>query len=523
MQQKISKLFNGENSVRSASVILVITLALSNILGLLRDHLLARYIETSNLDVYFASFRIPDLVFNFLILGAIFSALVPVFSDYRAKNEIKEAWKIVNTVLNLAVILMIASAILIYFLMPYLVYIVVPDFPAEKIAQTVKLSRIIMLTPIFFSASYIVSGVLNSYNRFFAYSLAPLVYNLSIIAGIVILGKSKGVEGVAYFVVIGAMLHLLIQIPSVIKIGFKYQWITDYKNKAVQKIFKLMLPRTVGLGANQILLLVYTSIASYLAAGSISAFNFANNIQTVPTVVFGGSMATAIFPTLTMAISKSENDKFCFYLNKTIRTISYILIPISIIIFLLRAQIIRLVLGAGYFAWADTTATAATLGYFSLSLLPQGLIPLFARAFYATKDTKTPMYIGLVSTAMGILFAVLLTPTYSVAGLAMAFGVSSLLNAMLLYIGLQRISCYKPDKKILVSFIKILTISLIMAIVLQFSKHFIDDYVNMSTFFGVLTQSISAFIIAVLSYVLLSKLTGLEELNWVFKRGGKDV
>jgi putative peptidoglycan lipid II flippase len=400
---------------------------------------------------------------------------------------------------------------------------VVPDFPADKIAQTVRLSRIIMLTPIFFSASYIVSGVLNSYNRFFAYSLAPLVYNLSIIAGILFFGKSKGVEGVAYFVVIGALLHLLIQIPSAIKIGFKYQWVLDYKNKAVRKIFKLMLPRTIGLGANQILLLVYTSLASYLAAGSISAFNFANNIQTVPTVVFGGSMATAIFPTLTMAISKSENDKFCFYLNKTIRTISYILIPISIIIFLLRAQIIRLILGAGYFAWADTTATAATLGYFSLSLLPQGLIPLFARAFYATKDTKTPMYIGLISTVIGIIFAVLLTPTYSVAGLAMAFGVSSFLNAILLYIGLQKISCYKPDKKILSSLIKIIIISFVMAVALQFSKHFVDDFVNMNTFIGVLTQAVSAFFVSVVLYLILSKVTGLEEFNWVLKRGSKDV
>lgn len=518
MRYKLSKLFNGENSVRSASVILIITLALSNVLGLIRDHLLARYFETSVLDVYFASFRIPDLVFNFLILGAIFSAFVPVFSDYKAKNDLKEGWHIVSTLINISVIALSFCALLVYFLMPHLVYLVVPDFPAEKIMQTVRISRILMLTPIFFSVSYIVSGVLNSYNRFFAYSLAPLFYNLSIIIGILVLGKKIGIEGVAYFVVLGSFLHLMIQIPSINKIGFKHKWSFDYKNSAIKKIITLMLPRTIGLGANQILLLAYTSIASYLAAGSISAFNFANNIQTVPTVVFGSSMATAIFPTLTNAISSSENDRYCFYLNKTIRTVSYLLIPISIIIFLLRAQIIRLILGAGYFAWADTTATAATLGYFSLSLLPQGLIPLFARAFYAIKDTKTPMYIGLISTAMGILLAYLLTPTYSVAGLAMAFGISSYLNAILLYISLTKISCYRPDN-ILPSFAKVILISLVMALVLQFSKHLLDDFVNMNTFIGVFTQTILSFIFSVFSYLFLSKIFGLEEINWAIKRG----
>ncbi len=521
MVRRISKFFHSENSVRFASLLLIITLALSNVLGLLRDHLLARFIETNYLDVYFAAFRIPDLIFNCLILGAIFSALVPIFSDYKAKGEIKEAWHIVNTMLNIAVIAMIISAIIMYFFMPYLIYLAVPNFPKEKIVQTVMLSRVLMLTPIFFAASYIVSGVLNSYNRFVAYSFAPLVYNLSIIIGIVIFGKTLGVTGVTYFVVLGSFLHLLIQIPSFIKLGYKYKFSLDYNNKAVKKIIKLMIPRTIGLGANQILLLVYTSIASSLASGSIAAFNFANNIQTVPTVVFGGSIATAVFPTLTAAASASDDDKYCKYLNKTIRTISYTLIPISVLFILLRAQIVRLILGAGYFAWTDTRATASTLGFFALALLPQGLIPLFARAFYAIKNTKTPMYAGLFSAAIGILLAYLLVPYFNVGGLALAFSISSFVNAILLYYQLTQTACYRPDKTFLSSMLKILLITFVTSVLMQLSKHLFSRFVNMETFVGLLTQTFLVILVSAAIYLLLSKLLKLDELRWVLKRGIK--
>lgn len=518
MVKTLSKIFHSQNSIRAASLLLVVTLALSNVLGLFRDHFLARYISTANLDVYFASFRIPDLIFNFLILGAIYSALVPIFSDLKAKGDMQHAWKVVNVILNVFMLAMAFSAIVIYILMPYLVKIIVPDFTTDKMSQMIKLSRMLMLTPLFFSASYVISGVLNSYNRFVAYSFAPLLYNLSIITGILILGPSMGIEGIVYFVLIGSILHLLIQLPTAFKLGFKYQVILDLKDKAVLSVFKLMIPRTVTMGISQILLLIFTSIASALATGSISAFNFANNIQTVPTVVFGSSMATAIFPTLTEAASISNNEKFCNYMNKTIRTISYLIIPISVAMYLLRAQIIRLILGSGQFAWNDTTATAQTLGFFALSLLPQALIPLFSRGFFAVKDTKTPMYMGILSTVIGIMFAYLLAPKYGVGGLALAFGISSYLNAILLYFGLIRIPCYSPDREFLPSIVKIVLISLIMAVAMQFSKHFFSNYINMSTFIGVFEQSVLVIIISIVVFLILSKIFKLEELDWAIKR-----
>ncbi len=265
MVDKFKSFVNSKNSVRGASIILVITLTLSNILGLLRDRFLATYIPTSELDIYFASFRIPDLIFNFLILGAISSAFIPIFCDLKSKDDKRESWDLTNSLMNIGVLILIFLAIIAYFLMPYLTKLVVPNFDAERMAKTVELSRLLMLTPIFFSISYFLSGVLNSFNRFVTYSIAPLVYNLSIIVGAIIVGPTIGIKGVIYFVILGSILHFLVQIPTARNLGYRYKFIFDYANKNVQKVVKLMIPRTIGLGMNQIMLLVYTAIASAIA------------------------------------------------------------------------------------------------------------------------------------------------------------------------------------------------------------------------------------------------------------------
>jgi putative peptidoglycan lipid II flippase len=508
-----------------ASAILLITLTISNVLGMLRDHFLASYIPTSQLDIYFAAFRIPDLIFNFLILGAITSAFIPVFCDFISNNKMEEGWKVTSILLNIAAVIMIFAAIVLFFLMPYLTPLVVPDFSFEKMQKTTELARILMLTPIFFSASYIFSGVLNSFNRFVAYSFAPLVYNLSIILGTFILGRNIGIIGVVYFVIIGAVLHMLIQLPSLFKLGFKYTFSFDYKNASIKKIIRLMLPRTIGMGVNQLMLLVYTAIGSALAIGSISAFNFANNIQTMPVVVLGTSFATAVFPTLTTAFTKNETDKFVFYLNRTIRTVSYLLIPTSVAFILLRAQIIRLILGSGSFGWSDTKATALALGYFSLSLLAQGLIPLLARAFYAMKNSKTPMYISIITVAVSIAIAYPLAQKMGVAGLALSFTIGSYINLILLYVLLVAKYRGMLSNKVINSVIKIVIISAITGFIAREGMLYFANLVNMNKFIGVLEQTLLTLALGFVIFVALSYVLKLEEISWALKRkiNGKEI
>lgn len=516
--KKVLHYFSKENSVRGASILLMATLALSNILGLFRDRFLTKNISTYNLDIYYASFRIPDLIFNFLILGAITSAFIPVFSDFVAKKKIKEGYKVTNSLLNAAVLAMTVSAIVLYILMPYLMHLIVPKFESDRMELAIRYSRLIMLTPIFFSVSYILSGVLNSFNRFFAYSLAPLFYNLSIIIGAAFFAPKYGLIAVIYAVIIGSVLHILVQLPSAIKLGFRYQPVMDLTDKATKRIIKLMIPRTIGMGVNQIMLVVYTAISSSLAVGSISAFNLANNIETMPVVVLGTSFATAVFPTLTAKVAENDKEGFSFYFNRSMRSIAFLLIPSTVLFILMRAQIVRLILGSGKFGWDDTKKTALTLGFFSVSLLAQGLIPLIARGFYALKNTRTPMYISVVTVVFSIILGYPLATSMGVSGLALAFSIGSFINAIILFYYLAKIYPEIVDIDVLYSYIKISIISLIMGIMVWATLHFMTNYVDMNRFIGVLTQTIVATIVGLIAYFAISHVFESDEMKWALTR-----
>lgn len=518
MVKRISGLFSKENSVRGASIILIITLTLSNILGLFRDRFLAKNIATSNLDIYYASFRIPDLIFNLLILGAITSAFIPIFTDYIAKKETEEGYRVTNSLINIAVLFMIVFAIILGIFMPYLMPLIVPKFDAARMQETVKYSRLIMLTPIFFSISYIVGGVLNSFKRFVAYALAPLFYNVAIIFGAAFLAPKYGLSAVVYCVIVGSFLHLIVQLPSVMKLGFRFQAVFEWRHKAIKRIVRLMIPRTIGMGINQIMFIAFTAIASSLVAGSIAAFELSNNIMTMPVVVFGTSFATAVFPTLTSKIAEGDKVGFSFYLTRSVRSIAFLLIPSSIIFILLRAQVVRLILGSGKFDWEDTRRTALTLGFFSFSLVAQGLIPILARAFYALKNTRTPMYISIVAAVISISFGYPLARSYGVAGLALAFSIGSFVNVSILYYYLQKRFPDIWNRTVINSFLKIIGISLVMGFCIWASLHIVANYVDMSRFFGVLTQALIALAVGFIAYLGLSRIFDLDEMKWAITR-----
>lgn len=508
---KIKNMINGENSFKGASVILIITLFLSNLLGVFRDHFLAQKIPTSLLDTYYAAFRLPDLIFNLLILGAISSAFIPVFTSYISQKKDKEAWQIVNAFLNLAIVGLIITSLVLLFLLPYLIPLLVPKFDPEKQELTLRLSKILLLSPILFGISYIFSGILNSFKRFLVYSLAPLIYNLSIIFATIFLTDKYSVFGVAFGVIVGAFLHMLIQLPSVYNVGFRFRFVWDLANQGVRRITKLMLPRTIGLGSQQILLIVYTAIASTLGGGAVSIFNLADNIQTMPIVVFGTSFATAVFPTLSETASLQNQDRFCFYFNRTLKMIIFLLIPLSVGIILLRTQIVRLILGSGHFGWEQTILTAQTLGYFAISLVAQGLLPLLARAFYALQNTKTPMYIGIISSLFAIILAYILSKKLGVPALALAFSLGSFLNAILLYIFLRKKIDISKEKENLFFLIKVIFISAIMAIFIQIIKYNIAPMVDMHRFWGILVQITASSIVGVIVYYILAWLFKLDE------------
>jgi putative peptidoglycan lipid II flippase len=518
MFKRIKKVFISENSIRGASLILMVTLAASNVLGVIRDHFLAQKIPTDRLDIYYAAFRFPDLIFNVLILGSIAAAFVPVYSKYIKEKGDKEANEMAQATISVGILVVSVALVIMFFLMGGLIELLVPNFSPQKKMETVEMARWLLASPFIFTLSYFFGGILNARKRFLAYSIAPLFYNLAIITGVVLFADKLGVKGVIIGVISGAFLHMLIQLPSVLQVGLKPALRFDFTNPGVKRVIKLMIPRAIGLGSNQILLFAFTCFASYVP-GAIAIYNLTDNIQTVPSVIFGSSLATAAFPTLSgLSLNvEKEKDRFASVFIRSIRAALFFLIPSTAVIFVLRAQIIRLILGYGFFGWADTKAASAALGFFALSVVAQGIIPIIARSFYAIHDTRTPMKISIVSIIVSIVFGYIFSRQLtlfdsSVAGLALAFSIGSWVNLILLvyYIsGKIKIGF----KKIFAYVAMIIVLTLITSVAMQFTKILVSSSFDINRVRYLLLQTILSLAVGALVYLFLGWLFKIREIR----------
>jgi len=286
------------------TLLLGLSALFSRFLGVARDHLLAKTFGATagegiyNLDVYYAAFRIPDLLYNLLIFGAISAAFIPIFTRYKKEGDLKNAWAFASSMLHVMLLGILVIAGATYLLAPYLVHLIAGGFGTEDLALTVKLMRVLLISPILFAVSSVIISLQDSFKCFFFRSLSPLFYNCGIIIGILYFGASFGVMGVTCGVIIGAAMQLLVQVPALWQIGFKHVWVLGVTRPDIRKAFTLMIPRVLGLSLNQIGLLVNTLIASFLMTGSITIFYLADNLQSLPLGLIGVSFAITSFATL---------------------------------------------------------------------------------------------------------------------------------------------------------------------------------------------------------------------------------
>ncbi len=528
-----NRILNGKPTESVAMAALIISLAgiISRILGLFRDRILASQFGAGDtLDIYYAAFRIPDLVYNLLVLGALSAAFIPVFTSLHSTDEKKEAWSLASGMLNLQTIAVFLISGTFALFSPWLLHIITPGFSDEKIAITSVFSRIMFLSPILLGISAIFGGILVSFKKFLIYSLAPIFYNVGIIIGALVFVPIMGSHGLAWGVVLGAGLHMLVQYPTVRFSGFHYRPISFsiLKNHHVRKVIRLMIPRALGIAVNQVNLLVITIFASTLAAGSLTIFTFANNIQATPIGLFGSSFAIAVFPLLSTYAAKNKWVEFSESFFKIMRQILFFIIPLSIVLIILRAQIVRVVLGSGKFDWEDTVLTFQTLGLLSISLFAQALIPLITRSFYAIHNTKTPFYIALISETVNILLVILLIGKYSVLGLAVAFSAGSLVNMSLLLIYLRKNLPGFKFSGISDWLFNIILASGITGIAIQISKYGVGHFVDIDTFLGIFLQLTASSAIGFLVFIGACHVFRIEEFHYfkhsIIKRlwGAKD-
>ncbi len=430
---------------------LALSALLSRLLGLWRDHLLARAFGASagqglgNLDAYYAAFRIPDLLYSLLVFGAVSAAFIPCFARHRKQGRLEEGWIFAGTLLNALIVLVAAFSAAAYFAAPWLLSWLAPGFDEPSAALAARLMRIMLLSPLLFAFSAVFTSIQDSFRVFFFRSLAPLLYNLGIILGIFLWAPGWGVLGVTWGVVLGAFLQLGVQWPGLRKVGYRYVFSFDLGRADIREAFRMMLPRILGLSLSQLTLLANTFFASLLGAGSIAILSLAENLQAMPLGIVGISFAIASFATLSELAEEEDSELFSRSLSQTLHKVLFLILPASFGLFLLRRPLVELLFLGGKFTLGDARLTAQALGFFLLSLFAQCLIPLLARGFYALRDARTPLRAGALGASLSLLGSALLGLGlgWGVAGIALAYSAGALANGAWLYAAMAG-RCKKP-------------------------------------------------------------------------------
>ncbi|MDD4666310.1 MAG: murein biosynthesis integral membrane protein MurJ [Clostridia bacterium] len=500
--------------VAKAAGILMAATVVSRFLGYVRDMVIYAYFGQNNLtDAYNAAFSIPDFLYYLLVGGALSSAFIPVFAGYLATNKEEEGWRVASTVFNLVIMLMLGGVFLGIIFAPALIQLLVPGFSPENMVLTVKMTRIMFLQTFFMALNGISMGILNSYQHFLAPAVGAVMYNL----GIIVVGLffshylDLGIVGFAMGVVAGAVLSFAVQLPALLKIGLRYQWVIDLQHPGVRKIGALILPVLIGLSVTHFNLFVNQNLGSNLPSGMISALRVAQRMMQLPLGVFAVAIAVAVFPTLTGQAAREEMAQFKKTMSLGVRTIFFITIPAAVGLIALRIPIIRLLFEQGRFTAADTSATADALLFYCLGLFAYAALQLLNRAFYALQDTLTPVTVGIFTIIMNIALNFLLIKPMGHGGLALAYSLAGMINMFALFYIFRKKAGAIDGRKIVQSFALTVAISLVMGVAAFQTAQFLAGTVDLGTKTGQLLQVGGGIAVGVVIFAFLAFSLQMEE------------
>ncbi|HYF10579.1 MAG TPA: lipid II flippase MurJ [Candidatus Paceibacterota bacterium] len=400
--------------VHAAAYLLGFSALLSQVLGLLRDRLLASTFGAStSLDIYYAAFRVQDFVFLSIASLVSLSVLIPFLSEREAKGE-REMKGFLDSVFSVFFALIALASAAAYLAMPVLVPVLFPGFAGTEHEEAVLgLSRILLLSPVLLGVSNLLASVLQLRRKYFIYALSPLLYNLGIITGILLFYPRFGLSGLGYGVLLGGLLHLSIQLPAIASMRLLPRLRIPESFETIWRVMALSLPRTLALSANHLALMGLTAAATLMNAGSIAILAFSLNLQSVAVSIIGASYSVAAFPVLAASVSHGDRSEFLKHLYAAARHIIFWSFPAAVLFIVLRAHIVRVVLGSGSFDWNDTRLTAACLALLALAIVPQNLTLLFMRAYYALGNTRIPLLAGLLSAVSTVAAAGAIAPLFA--------------------------------------------------------------------------------------------------------------
>jgi putative peptidoglycan lipid II flippase len=538
MVNRVLNLFYREiKGLHQAAYILALFALASQILAIVRDRLLAsKFGAGSELDVYYAAFRIPDLLF--VLFASVLSVYVLLPFVTKAQTESnEEAQSILSQMFSLFLVGYTVIAGAVFIVAPFISMYLFPGFSDTAQTEAVLLLRILLLQPLLLGISSLLSVVTQMGHRFVIYALSPLLYNIGIIIGAAFLYPLFGIAGLAYGVVLGALLHSLIQLPLVYKSKLRFGVTATISKKTISAIAKVAIPRAITLSLGQIMLLFLVMMATTMSVGSVAVLQFAYNLQSVPLAIIGMSYSVAAFPTLASLLADKKQSEFNTYVLTALRHVIFWSTPVVVLVIVLRAQLVRVLLGSGSFDWADTRLTAAALAIFVVSLLAQSILLLIVRAFYAGGFTRLPLIVTFVGTVFSASFAYGLYVWFqyspatqvffstlfrleNVAGsevlmlpLGYALGVIIEVVLMLAYasrtFGMELRTLAKPFTVAMVA-------SVTGGLFAYATLLFVVEGVNQNTFVGILIQGCVAGVFGLIGVVIAYRLLGSPEMHEIY-------
>ena len=421
-----------QHQVARAALLVMAAFAVSRALGFVRQIVFGLYFGTGlEMDAYVAALRVPDALFLIVAGGALGSAFIPTFTTRLAQEDEAGAWRLASAISNLLLIVLVPLSAAAMALSPWLVRTVVAPAADPAIqARAADLMRVMLLSPAIFGVSGIVMGALNAHQHFLLPAVAPLLYNIAIIAGAIWGGISgTGTMGAAVGMVVGALLHLLVQVPGLLRYGARYTPALGLRDPGVREVGTLMAPRVLGVAVVQINMVITTRLASALGGGAISALDYAWRLMLLPQGIFAQAVGTAVFPTFSAQAARGELDAMRHTLLTMLRTLVALMLPATAGMIVLGRPLVALVFERGAFSATSTADVSMALALFSLGLVGHSLIEIFARAFYALHDTWTPAIAAMGSMAVNLLLGLALPSLFTRAGLA-AHGGLALANAL---------------------------------------------------------------------------------------------
>ena len=445
--RSVVSLANIQLSVKTAAIVLASSTLVSALLGIFRDRWLnSMYYDTypAGLDAYTAAFTVPDFLYFIITSGALAVTFIPVFNQRLVAGNKKSAWELSTSTLNfLALISFIASIFIMIFADPLVRYIVAPGLNEQSMPLAINMMRVIAINPFLFSISTVLSSMQQAVKRFVFYAIAPALYNVGIIVGILVFTNGinifgwqifeGGIMGVAIGVVFGALLQLFASIIGMVGIGFQYNFKIYWKNQGFRTVLKLLPTRSADQSIDYVMSILNTNLASRMGEQAIRAYQQAASLKSMPVNLIGVAISTAFFPKLSEDAASEDIEKFTDTFKQSLSTIVWISLPVAIIAFFIRGYVVNFIKNGG------DPKIASVLGSFVIAIFFQSVFHIASRGFYARQNTKIPLILSVVSFAVQLVFALIFSASgFGPEGLAYALSISALVEVTLLLIILNK-------------------------------------------------------------------------------------